>query len=120
LSEPLRRGRESAAAEQPYLRLLVGCKAERSGEAGHGSRDKAAIVAPREGDIGRESLPLIKLVLHLRRLLERLIVVDAEYASGQVRVEEQSTRLGREEACACVPGDEERRQPVIVGKVSRK
>src|SRR6266542_6886176 len=118
--QPFRRGGEGAAAKQPDLRLLIWRQRERGRKVGHRSRDEAAVIAPTEGDVRLDLLELMKLILYLSSLLERLVVINANNAFRQIRVEEESAALGRKIARPCVPGGEEGRETVVVGQVDAR
>ena len=76
--------RHGAAAEQADRRLLIGGERQRRGIVGHRAGDQARVVAPRERRPRAERLG--EDVLQVGRLLELLIVVDAEVAFGLLRV----------------------------------
>ena len=105
---------EDTAAEQSDLRLLIRRKRKRGVEVWNRAGDQPAIVSPREGDVRFELLESIELVLNLSCLLERLIVVYSEDAFRQIRIEEQTTGLGREVARSCVPCYKECRQAFVL------
>ena len=75
----LRRRGKGTAAEQTDLRLLVRRKIQGRSEVGDRACDRTAIVAPGEIHVRCDFLPLLELVLDLRRLLKFLIVIDPEH-----------------------------------------
>src|SRR5262249_55963274 len=72
------RRRECVAAKQSDLRLLVGRQPERGRIVGDRSGDQTAVVAPTEGDVRLDLIDLVELILDLSRLLESLVVINAE------------------------------------------
>src|SRR5207249_417026 len=56
-------------------------------------------------------------VLHLRSLLEVLIVVDAKNAGGKIGIKKQSTGFRGKETRACMTGHHERRQAFVVCQI---
>src|ERR1700681_1850147 len=76
--------REGAAAEQSDLGLLIRSQRERGIEVRDTARNQTTVVAPGERDVRRQPLPLFESILDLCCLLELLIVIDAEDASGQI------------------------------------
>ncbi len=79
--------RESAAAEQSDLCLLVRGEAQRGGKVRYAAGHQTAIVAPGKIHVRREFLPVLELILHLRCLFEVLIVIDAKDTGWQVGIE---------------------------------
>src|SRR6266849_5127130 len=106
--------RESAAAEQSDLCLLVRGEAQRGGKVRYAAGHQTAIVAPGKIHVRREFLPVLELILHLRCLFEVLIVIDAKDTGWQVGIEEQAAAFRRKEARAGVPGGHERRQSLVI------
>ena len=60
---------------------------------------------------------MLKLVLDLSGLLEALIVIDAEHASRQIRVEEKATSLWREKSRPRVACGHEGGESLVIGQV---
>lgn len=89
-SERIGQSRKLIAAEQTDLLLFVSRKSQRRRKIRHRARHDAAVIAP--GKCGErreftERFELFKRILNLRRLLKRLIVVNAENAARQIRIE---------------------------------
>src|SRR5262249_51126389 len=103
--------------KQSDLRLLVGRQPERGRIVGDRSRDQTAVVAPTEGDVRLDLIDLVELILDLSRLLESLVVINAEDSFRQIGVEEESAALRREVARPRVPGGEEGREPFVIRQV---
>src|SRR5262249_57860830 len=83
-------------------------------------RNKPAVVAPTEGDVRLDLLDPVELILHLHRLLVRLVMIYTENTFRQIGIEEESAALGREVARPRVPGDEEGRDPFVIGHVDAR
>lgn len=82
--------RKLTAAEKPDLLLLV--RAERQSRCiiGNAARNESTVVAIGKSNERRDFMKFSKLVeriLHLRRLLKRLIVVNTKRSRRQIRVE---------------------------------
>ncbi len=112
---------ESTSTEKPDRGLLISIEAGDPGScadrrleirdnrvAGH----KPAIVPPVHGN-PRQSLPW--LILHMGRLVERLVVVDAEHSSVREYGSAQPPDLWGEIACPDVSKNGECRQAMIIG-----
>jgi hypothetical protein len=114
-NQALRGCRECVSAKETNLRLQIRREAEGCRVVGNRSGNHTAIVAPAECRIRLELAELVKLVLNLARLLEGLVVVDAEDAFRYIRVKEEAAILRREEPRPRVPCREECSEPFIVG-----
>src|SRR5947209_12104198 len=80
---------------------LLGCgECDSICQIGYRPGDLTAVVAPCEG--GPRPILLV-LVAEEGGLLKCLIVIDAEYAVIDWRIEDETAHFRSEEACACVP-----------------
>src|ERR1700761_1542371 len=79
--------------------------------AGPWPGNQAAVVSPVEAE---PWTILAELILHMRRLVENFVVVDAkDFAAPRCRAD--STHLWREEACRYARHSDERREAVKIG-----